>query len=234
MKTAARMLLVSVLLPAGSCSRREAPVSTRCPADGAIVLTDSLGGEVRLPGPARRIVSLAPSNTEILFAIGAGDRLIGRDTFSDYPPKALQVRDVGNAHPRVNAEVIVALEPELVLAARLTGPDDIQSLRGLGLSVFTTSAVASLEDIYKDILSLGQLVGASPVALELVTALSARVSKVVERTARTATRPKVFYELDATDPSKPWTPGRGSFIARLIELAGGRKTRSAPRATSEA
>jgi iron complex transport system substrate-binding protein len=187
-----------------------------------MVLTDSLGGEVRLPGPARRIVSLAPSSTEILFAIGAGDRLIGRDAFSDYPPEALQVRNVGSTRPRVNAEAIVALQPELVLASRLTNPDDIQSLRGLGLAVFTTSAVACLKDVYKDISSLGQLAGASSEALEIVTALEARVARVVEKTSRSATRPKVFYELDATDPSKPWTPGRGSFIARLIELAGGR------------
>src|SRR6266849_1881988 len=86
------------------------PVPTVVPSPTAIALTDGLGRSVTLAAPARHIVSLAPSNTEILFAIGAGDRLVARDDFSTYPPAAKNVPSIGSLYPKVNAEAVVALQ----------------------------------------------------------------------------------------------------------------------------
>ncbi|MBF8284274.1 MAG: putative ABC transporter substrate binding protein precursor, partial [Anaerolineales bacterium] len=124
-----------------------------------MTLTDSLGREVTLAAPAQRIISLAPSNTEIVFALGAGDKLVGRDDFSDYPPEALKVQSIGSLYPNVNAEVIVALKPDLVLAAGITNPDDVTALAKLGLTVYTTHNATGLADIYSDILAVGRLTG---------------------------------------------------------------------------
>jgi iron complex transport system substrate-binding protein len=187
----------------------------------AIVLTDGLGREVTLDAPATSIVTLAPSNTEILFALGAGDTLIGRDEFSDYPPEALDVTSIGSLYPSVNAEAVVALEPDLVLAAGVTNPDDVQKLEDLGLTVYATQFDVTIDDIYEDIVNVGILVGKEAEAEALVQDLKDRV-EAVETTAATATeKPVVFYEVDATEPNKPWTAGTGTFIDTLITGAGG-------------
>ena len=197
------------------------PTATEEPAPTPIVLTDSLGRQVTLAAPAQRIVSLAPSNTEILFAIGAGDQLVGRDEFSDFPPEALEAPSIGSLYPQVNAEAVVELEPDLVLAAGITNPDDVEALAGLGLTVYATSVAANLDDIYDDILAVGTLTGQTDEAETLVADLRARVEAVSARTAGMAERPRVFYEIDATDPASPWTAGPGSFIDQLLTLAGG-------------
>ena len=185
-----------------------------------MTLTDSLGREVTLAAPAQRIVSLAPSNTEIVFALGAGDKLAGRDDFSDYPAEALKVPSIGSLYPNVNAEVIVALKPDLVLAAGITNPDDVTALAKLGLTVYTTHNATGLADIYSDILAVGRLTGRSADSEKIVADMKARIEAVTARTAALTDKPKVFYEIDATDPAKPYTAGPGSFIDQLLTLAG--------------
>jgi iron complex transport system substrate-binding protein len=197
----------------------EAP--TEIPTPEPITLTDGLGREVVLTAPAERIVTLAPSNTEIVFALGAGDKLVGRDDFSDYPPEAANVASVGSLYPNVNAETIVALKPDLVLAAGVTNPDDVTKLADLGLTVYATSYAVTLDDIYNDILAVGALTGKSAEAETLVTDLKTRVETISTEAAAASSQPIVFYEVDATEPEKPWTAGAGTFIDALITLAGG-------------
>jgi iron complex transport system substrate-binding protein len=202
-------------------------VPTVAPSPTPITLTDGLGRAVTLAAPAQRIVSLAPSNTEILFAIGAGDRLVARDDYSDYPAEAKNVPSIGSLYPNVNAEAVVALKPDLVLAAGITSPDDVKALAALGLTVYATKTAADLNDIFHDIQAVGQLTGRAAQAEKLVTALQARVKAVTDKLSSATQKPVVFYEIDATEPSKPWTPGPGSFIDQLITLAGGTNAGSA-------
>jgi iron complex transport system substrate-binding protein len=182
--------------------------------------TDSFGHVVKLKGPAQRIVSLAPSNTEIVFAVGAGAQLAGRDDFSDYPAEAAPVPSIGSLYPQANAEAIVALKPDLILAAGITSPDEIKKLEGLGLTIYVTSFANTLDDIYGDIRAIGALTGHAPEAEALVATMQTRAQAVTER-VKDAEKPVVFYEIDATDPAKPWTAGPGSFIDQLLTLAGG-------------
>ena len=197
------------------------PTHTPTPATEPLTLTDSLGREVTLAAPAERIVTLAPSNTEIVFALGADEALVGRDDFSDYPPEAANVASVGSLYPNVNAETIVALKPDLVLAAGVTNPDDVTKLADLGLTVYATSYAVTLDDIYHDILAVGKLTGTDSEAEGLVADLKARVESVSIQSASAANQPVVFYEVDATEPEKPWTAGTGTFMDALITLAGG-------------
>ncbi|HJO34081.1 MAG TPA: ABC transporter substrate-binding protein, partial [Anaerolineales bacterium] len=144
-KTHAKLTLLTVLSTAllvGCALAQSAPPTAVPPAP--MTLTDSFGNEVHLTAPPTRIVSLAASNTEIVFAIGAGDRLVGRDEFSDFPAEALEVESIGSLYPKVNAEVVVALEPDLVLAAGITNPDDVTALAELGLTVYATSFAATI------------------------------------------------------------------------------------------
>ena len=214
-------LSLSVLL--GACSTPAASPTaapTAEPTPKPLILTDGLGREVKLAAPARRIVSLAPSNTEIVFALGAGDKLVGRDDFSDYPAEALKVPSIGSLYPNVNAEVIVALKPDLVLAAGITNPDDVTALADLGLAVYTTRFAVGFDDIYADILAVGQLTGRGDEAEALVADMQARLQAVTAKTANVADKPKVFYEIDATDPARPYTAGPGTFVDQLLAMAG--------------
>ena len=199
------------------------PTKTTIAQDQGFPLTleDSLGRTITLDAPAQRIVSLAPSNTEILFAIGAGDQLVGRDAFSDYPPEAAQITDVGGGWGDLNLETIVSLEPDLVLAAELSPPEQVQSLESLGLTVYLLKNPLQLDGLYSNLLTVGQITGHEEEAATLADALKERVIAVEDKLAVVETRPLVFYELDSTEPNAPWTAGPGTFIDTLISMAHG-------------
>ncbi len=217
---------LALALLAGACAPLATPApptATTAPTATPVVIsvTDGLGREVTLAAPATRIVSLAPSNTEALFALGVGDHLVGRDTYSDYPPEALDIENIGDPYASVNTEGIVTLEPDLVLAGGITSPDTVQQLADLGLTVYSTRVNTGLDDIYTDLLDIGTLTGRATEAQALVDDLKSRVEAVTAKTSTVTERPVVFYELDATEPSKPWTPGPNTFMSQLIALAGG-------------
>jgi len=196
------------------------PVAKAAPSPTPIVLTDGTGREISLDRPAERIVSLAASNTEILFAIGAADLLVGRDGFSDYPPEVEEVPSVGSTYVEVNTEAIVALGADLVLAAGITPPEHIQSLEKLGVPVFTLGNPTDFQGLFENLRTVGILTGHEPEALALVDDLRSRVEAVAEAVEGAEPVP-FFYEVDASDTSAPWTTGSGTFQQHIFELAGG-------------
>lgn len=186
-----------------------------------IVVADGEGYEVRLDAPAQKIVSLAPSNTELLFALGAEKQIIARDDFSNYPEAATSIASVGGNMGKLNLEEIARLQPDLILASPLTSPEGIQSLKTITPSVFVVPNPQSFDALFTNLKTVGLLTGRSAEAETLVNELSARVKAVEEKVTQVTERPKVFYELDATDPAKPWTAGPGTFIDMIIGKAGG-------------
>jgi len=186
-----------------------------------ITLVDGLDREVSLPAPAQTVVSLAPSNTEILFAVGAGSQVVGRDMFSDYPAEAASVQDVGGSMGEYNLEAIVALQPDLVLAGGINPPELVAALEELGLTVYFLPNPLTLEEMYANLETVGALTGHAAEAADLIESLAARVAAVDEAVATAEARPTVFYELDATDPASPYTAGAGTFVDQLIARAGG-------------
>jgi len=188
-------------------------------ASGNLTFTDGLGREIKLDGPAQSVVSLAPSNTEILFAIGAGPQVAGRDEFSDYPAEAASIESVGGSMGEYSAEAIVALKPDLVLAAEINTPELVKQLEDLGLTVYYLKNPRTLEEMYTNLGIVGQLTGHD--VSDLVDSLKERVKVVDEKVALASARPTVFYEIDATDASKPYTYGPGTFGDLLITRAGG-------------
>lgn len=182
---------------------------------------DGLGRKVRATLPARRVVTLGPSNTEALFAIGAGGQVVGRDNPSDFPAGAQSLKAVGSG-PALDLEAIVALKPDLVLVAQIYGPEQIRTLEGLEVTVFLVRNPTSFAELYTTLQTLGGLTGREAEARELAASLSRRVDAVLTRLRQATTRPVVYYELDSTDPMQPWTAGPGTFLHLLIELSGGR------------
>lgn len=215
-------LVFSACSSVGGLSSASTPTVPAATSSAApIVLVDGLEREITLGNPARRIVSLAPSNTEILFAIGAGGLVVGRDTFSDYPVEALAIADIGGGFGELNTEAIVSLDPDLVLAAEITPPEQILALKNLGLEVFALPNPVEFEQLFNNLKITGILTGKEMEAQNLSNSLRSRLQEVENTISNTSERPLVFYELDATDPNAPWTSGPGTFIDTMIRTAGG-------------
>jgi iron complex transport system substrate-binding protein len=191
------------------------------PTPEAISIMDGLDREVVLPAPAQRVVSMAPSNTEILYAIGAGSQVVGRDEFSDFPTEVQALPSIGGGFGDFNLEAIVDLEPDLVLAAEINTAEQVKSIEDLGLNVFLLANPTTIAEMYTNLTTVGQLVGRADEAASLISSLESRVADVESRLAGAPDRPKVFYELDGSDPAAPWTAGAETFINTLIEQAGG-------------
>ncbi|MEP0804365.1 MAG: ABC transporter substrate-binding protein [Chloroflexota bacterium] len=196
-----------------------APSQPPTDAPAPLTFTDDAGRTITLESVPQRIVSLAPSNTEILFAVGAGSQVVGRDEFSDYPEEAKSLPSIGGSFGEYNLEAIVALEPDLVLAAEINTPELIKQLEDLGLTVYFLKNPTTLEEMYTNLETVARLTGQD--ATELVDSLKSRVAAVDEKIASLDSRVSVFYEIDASDPAKPWTYGPGTFGSLLISRAGG-------------
>ncbi len=205
-----RMILL--LIPCLSIA--EGDEATKYP----FTFVDNLGREVTLPSVPQRIVSIGPANTEILFAIGAGEWVVGVDRFSDYPPAAKQLEQVGGLISPA-FDKVVALNPDLVIVGISIDRDSIDKLASLGLNV-ALIAPSNLNDIYKAIQLIGQMTHRQSQSEKVVADMQARVKAVRAVVAKIPKeqRLRVFYEL-WHDPLR--SAGPGSFIHDLMEMAGG-------------
>jgi len=197
------------------------PQPTPEPQPEKLVFTDGLERTIELAEPASAIVTLVPSVLESLFAIGAGDQVVGREEYSTYPEEALEISSVGSLWGGLPTEAIVALEPDLVIAPQIISPEQVSALEDLGLTVFWQANPVDFEGLYANLTELAELTGHQAEAEELIDSLSERVNAVMEIISTIEERPTVFYELDATDPENPFTVGAGTFIDTIITMAGG-------------
>lgn len=179
-------------------------------------VVDDLGRLVAINGTPQRIVSLAPSNTEILFALGLGDKMVGVTDWCDYPPESLEKEKVGS-YDTPDIEKTVALNPDLILVAYGTTMDVINNLVGLGLTVFGIKTT-DLDDLLDDIRTVGNITGKKVEAQALTSEMASRIEAITDVTSELEERPRVFY-IVWHDPL--WTAGSGTFIHELIEKAGG-------------
>lgn len=194
------------------------PACARAPARGAIVRVDDWGRTVALEAPARRIVSLAPATTELVFALGLGDRLVGRTRWCDYPPAARAVTDVGDGM-EPNVEAVAARSPDLVLLyaspANRAAADRLEALH-IPVAALALDRAA---DLRRDALLIGGLAGATERADSAVAAFDS-LREAVEREAarRGGPRPRVYVDVW---PDPPMTVGRGSYLREELDAAGG-------------
>jgi iron complex transport system substrate-binding protein len=200
------------------------PSSSEVSADAAqqeLVFTDDLGNELRFAQYPQAIVSLSPSTTEILFAVGAGGQMVGRDEMSNYPAEALALESVGAMWGELPVESILAAEPDLVVVAQIISAETVAALQDLGLQVYWQANPATFDDLYQNLRDLATLTGNADQVEALIADLQTRVTAVETIVAEAESTPSVFYELDATDPANPWTAGSGTFMDYIISLAGG-------------
>ena len=187
-------------------------VSTACRAGVSVV--DDLHRTVTLPSSAQRVVSLAPSITETLFAIGAGDQVVGVTDYCNYPEEAKQKPRVGGV-VNPNLETILSMNPDLIiLSMEGNVREDFNKLVSFGVPVFVTNP-RSLEGIYKSITDIGALCGRASQAGQLVDDMQLRENAITAR--RVSYKPRALF-LVSLQPLI--VVGSGSFLAELLELAG--------------
>ena len=221
--TRLNLLSLAAVFLLGACAPAATalPTATLVPTPEALVFIDGLGRTVTLNQPAQRIVSLAPSNTEILYSVGAGAQVVGRDEFSNYPAESASLPTVGGSFGGYNSEAIVNLKPDLVLAAEINTPEQVKTLEDLGMTVYYLSNPTDLEGMYQNLKLVAKMTGHETEADKLVETLQGRVAAVEAKLASVTEKPSVFYELDSTDPNAPYTTGPGTFMDLLIGMAGG-------------
>lgn len=207
------VVLLSLLSLTVSCSPRS---NQNARQSSTREVTDEAGRRLRLPEKIDRIVSLAPNLTEIVYAVGAGEQLVGDTEYCDYPAAAKSVAKIGDTmHPSV--ERIIALKPQIVLVSTASQLEAFtKQLDQQNITVYVTNP-QSLEDVFRSIQTLGDLFGHHDSTTTIVAELRTRAA-AVEVATKTVKPVKVFYQV-SDEPL--YTVGRDAFLTDLIRRAGG-------------
>lgn len=223
--TAVMLCLVILIFASRLVNRwRSGPRSLLFPAEEngrGIILTDQFGREVLIPEAPRRIVSTAPSNTEILFALGLGERVVAVSNWCDYPPAASDLPKIGDIFP-VNVEKVLSFRPDLVLAHEFSGRESVLKLEELGVPVLAFKP-DSFKDILDSIILIGRATGKETAAGELAGRLQGILEEVEEagRQRRRAGERRLKVYAGEIGGELLWAAGPGSFFDQAINLAGG-------------
>ncbi len=180
-----------------------------------VTITDDLGVTVTIDKYPERIVSLSPANTEILFALGLGDRIVGVTEYCTYPEAALSKDKIGG-FSTINTEKIAVLNPDLLVAADGNSEETIAHLRELGYTIITVNA-DTIDTTLADIRLIGKAAGVESAAEELVSSMQADLAEIAEKT-KGAEKPTILHCM-WTDPL--WVSGSGTFQDEMISAAGG-------------
>jgi ABC-type Fe3+-hydroxamate transport system substrate-binding protein len=187
------------------------------PATAALSVRDAENNSVALSRPAQRIVTLAPHATEMVFAAGMGDRVVGTVDYSDYPPAARHIPHVGS-YVGSSLEAILRLQPDLVVVWKDgNSPQFLQRLRSLGVAVYVSHPVL-LDDVAREILAIGHLGATDAIAERSAGIYRQKLARLSQRYAR---KPAVtvFYQISA---APIFTVSNSSFISSILALCGGK------------
>jgi iron complex transport system substrate-binding protein len=206
-------ITVTGMLSLTACSQ---PSLQKIPASATY--SDDIGRTVQINGIPQRIISLSPSNTEMVYALGLQDKLVGVTSYDNYPPDARN-KPVVSDYSTVDLEKIVNAKPDLILADSIQKNDTIPALEKLGITVFTMSP-DNIDGIFNEIKVIGQITGKTKEADNLVSNLTSRIQTVADKTTNLsdAQKPRVLF-VTWHDPI--WTAGSDTMIQYLIDEAGG-------------
>lgn len=227
-KTCALILAVLLLATAAACGgSKPAPTSppaspgTSTPSpDGGegLTITDMKGRTRTLEKPVERIVVLTAADCEILFALGAGDKVVARGEYCDYPAEALELPAVSSGS-ETNIEQIIALNPDVVIMSTMDQTlDQIESIENAGIPVLTTNA-QTIDGVYEAIAMIGQVVGRNQEAENLIQYMKDAFAELVAKVPQAEKKPTIYVEVSPLRYGL-WAAGKGTFVNELAEMLG--------------
>ncbi len=192
-----------------------------CPAlalaEGGITVTDMTGREITLTEPATRVVALTPADCEILYAIGAGDSLVGRGSYCDYPPEVMDVPAVQSGY-ETNLEQIIALKPQVLLMSTMAQTEEqVAALTEAGIAVVVSDA-QDIEGAYTAISMIGTLMGKDAEAADVIDSMKQTFEDVTQ-SAQCTCPETVYFEVSPLQYGL-WTAGSGTFMNEVAEMLG--------------
>ncbi|WP_240375018.1 ABC transporter substrate-binding protein [Bacillus piscicola] len=178
---------------------------------------DDFGNTVTIDGSLNSIVSLAPSNTEILYALGLGDQITGVTEFCNYPEDVQNKPKVSDS-VTVNVEEIIAQDPDLVVAYTIGEEGQLDALEEAGIPIFGIESATKIDDVYGDIEQIGAITGTEEKASELINEMKEKQADIVAK-AKTVEEPKkVYFEISPAPDI--WTAGKNTFQGEFFDLIG--------------
>lgn len=197
--------------------KTEKDINNASKNDGAsYTVVDDRGVEVTFDEVPETIISLQPSNTEILFELGVGEQIIGATEFDTYPEAAQEIERVSTSTV-INAERIVELDPDVVIAYTIGEEIQITQLEDAGLKVFVIASAATFDDVYSDIIQLSEVMGVEDKGEKVVADIKAQIETVQEKTANVDTKKKAYYEVSPAPDL--WTTGSSTFQQEIMDHA---------------
>ena len=186
-------------------------------AEFPVTLTDAVGEEVIIEEEPEAIISMIPSNTEIAYELGLGDKMVGVSDFDNYPEEAAEVEKIGGQE--FNVEKIISLDPDVVLAHEsgvAVGEAGLQQVRDAGIPIYVVQEATSFDEVYETISIIGQATGATKEAETLVSDMKAQVAEVKEQASAVEDPKSVFVEVGSTPDI--YTTGNGTFIDEMLDI----------------
>lgn len=182
-----------------------------------VTLTDMMGRTITLDAPATRVVALTASDCEILYALGAGDALVGRGEYCDYPEAALQVQSVESGY-ETNIEQIIALQPQLVIMNTMAQTKEgVEAMESAGLKVLVNS-IKSIDGVYEAITLIGAATGRDEQARALIAGMQADFAEIKQKVPAGGEK-TVYFEVSPLQYGL-WTAGQSTFLDELATMLG--------------
>ncbi|WP_342513278.1 ABC transporter substrate-binding protein [Sporosarcina sp. FSL K6-1522] len=224
------ILAVFLLAACGTTSTDEKPQADATPKEDVtpkeveqaafpLTLTDAVGNDITIEKAPETIVSMTPSNTEILFALGLNSEIVGVNDYDNYPAEALEKEKIGGQE--FDVEKIVSMNPEMVFAHESglgVGEAGLQQIRDAGIPVFVVKNATDFDETYTTIETMGQATGKKEEADKIVADMKAKVEEVLQKTAAVENPKTVFVE---TSPAPDiYTPGKNTFMDQMLGMIG--------------
>nr|WP_235813328.1 ABC transporter substrate-binding protein [Heyndrickxia oleronia] len=178
---------------------------------------DDTGKEVSFKKAPETVISLQPSNTEILFAIGAGDKVIGATEYDNYPEQASKIERVSDS-VTINTEKIIALKPDIVIAYTIGDENALKPIEDAGIPVFVIQSASSFEDVYGDIQQISEVMGVKEKGEELITNIRTHINDIENKLKNIEKPKRVYFEISPSPDI--YSTGKNTFQQEILQTAG--------------
>ncbi|NRG44322.1 ABC transporter substrate-binding protein [Bacillus sp. CRN 9] len=200
-----------------ACQANETKEVAEQQEDLAYSVVDDAGNEVTFEKVPEKVISLQPSNTEILFSLGSGDKVIGATEYDNYPEEAQSIERVSDS-VNINAEQIIELKPDVVFAYTIGQKEQLKPLEDSGITVFVIESALSFDDVYGDIEQIAAVMGEEEKGDEIIDGIQKQLKEVEEKIASVDEKKKVYFEISPAPDI--YTTGKNTFQQEVMNKAG--------------